>query len=75
MTEELLAQIAQLTDALEDMVRQHCCGSDNLGTGGRFDSMALSANAYAMRLLAAKGRFVIESEYGRRVIGHFKEDT
>ena len=64
-----------LLDALAYMVRQHCEGHVNIGSDGKCDSMALSANVDAMRLLAAEGRFVIESEYGRRVIGHFKEET
>ena len=36
------------------------------------DSLALSAYARALRLLARLGLFEIESEYGRRVIGKFK---
>lgn len=56
-------------DALEDMVRQHCETRD-----GDFDSWALSANAHAMYLLAEAGRFVVEKEAGRRVIGRFVEN-
>ena len=39
---------------------------------GYADSLALSAYADALRLLARLGLFEIESEYGRRVIGKFK---
>ena len=58
----------ELLEALIDMVNQHCYlrGEDKL------DSMALTANAGAMRLLAELGVVEIEDEYGRRVIGKFK---
>ena len=49
------------------MVAQHCFCSD-----GELESMSLSANAEAMRLLAEMGRMEIIQEHGRRVIGKFK---
>ena len=54
---------------LIDMVNQHCSQCD----GEYLDSMALSANADAMRLLAKLGVIEITKEYGRRVIGQFTE--
>lgn len=51
-------------DALIDMVAQACTVEN-----GKLDSMALSAYADTMRLLATLGRLKIESEYGHRVIG------
>jgi len=56
-------------DALEAMVIQHCYTTDD----DKLDSMALSANAEAMLVLADEGRLVIESDYGRRVIAHWPE--
>lgn len=59
-----------LEEALVDMVNQHChCD------GGDIDSMALSANAYAMRLLAERGRMEITNEYGRRVLAKWTENS
>jgi hypothetical protein len=54
----------ELLDALESMVNQACgvSGSDTL------DSMAISAYASAIRLLAKYGRVKIQTEAGRRVI-------
>jgi hypothetical protein len=50
-----------------DMVHQHC-GDDKKDTGAIFvDSMAISANAAAMRLLARHGLMEIDSEIGRRI--------
>ena len=54
----------ELLEVIMDMVNQHCQRSD-----GTLDSMALTDNAYAMRLLAKHGKLKIISEYGRRVIG------
>lgn len=55
----------QLRDALLDVVWQ-ACGSGE----GRLDSMALSAYANALRLLAEHGLVTIDDEYGRRVLAH-----
>jgi len=64
---------AELIEALKDMVNQHCsCSSDGCETV-HLDSMALSANAHAMRLLARHGELEITDQYGRRVIGNWKE--
>jgi len=53
----------QLRDALLDVLNQ-ACGSDD----GRLNSMALSAYADALRLLAEYGLVTIEDERGRCVI-------
>ena len=60
----------EMLEALEDMVNQHCSIEN-----GELDSMALSANADAMRLLAKHNRIVITSEYGRRVIAKWPTRT
>ena len=68
----------KFVEVLADMVNQHCSYEGNFYLGGdedckgptihcELDSMALSANASAMRLLAQEGRIKIESEYGRRI--------
>lgn len=65
--------VAELLETLEDVLNQACQISPTC-----IDSMALShrkvtsANEDGLRLLARYGRFVIEKEYGRRVIGHWK---
>ena len=50
------------------MVDQHC---DN--DTGEVDSMAISANAYAMRELARLGHLKIKSDVGRRVIAEWTQ--
>lgn len=55
----------ELLNALEDMVNQAC----GISHSDALDSMALTAYANAMRLLAEYGRIKIKREYGRRVIG------
>lgn len=54
---------------LEDCLRQACYdvshGSDT------YDSMALSAYAEGLRFMADLGKFKIENEFARRVIGKF----
>jgi hypothetical protein len=62
---ELRTQLNEALDALEDVISQACYGS---GADDEFDSMALSAYADGLRLLAEHGRVVIVREYGRRVI-------
>lgn len=59
----------RLREALIDAIHQACAQSD-----GKVDSMALSSYANTLRLLAETGDFVIEKEYGRRVIGHWKAE-
>lgn len=54
-------------DALTDMVNQHCLAVD-----GRLHSGGSSANARAMRLLAAAGRVDVERESGRIVVGRWR---
>lgn len=58
----------ELKEHLIDITNQSCLGQD-----GKLDSMALSTNADAMRLLAKYGEIIIEKEYGRRVIGHWSK--
>lgn len=62
-------ELDEAVEALADLVQQYCCHDES----GRYDSMALSTNAEAMRVLAKHGRFVIETEVFRRVIGKFVE--
>jgi hypothetical protein len=57
-------------DVLEDVLYQACHTRER--GDGWMDSMALSANAEGLRLLALHGRVEIESEYGRRVIARLK---
>jgi len=59
----------ELIDALDDMVNQHCWTSE-----GDLDSRALSANARAMRLLAAAGLICVTADVGRRVIATRVDD-
>ena len=66
MTDATQLMLDEALDLLADMVGQHCYSPD-----GGLDSMALSANAAAMRFLTTIGRIRIEREYGRRVIGQF----
>jgi hypothetical protein len=62
----------QLEESMMDMVNQSCVLPD-----GSIDSMAISTYADAMRFLAERKRLIIDSEGGRRVIGHWapKEET
>lgn len=63
-------RLEETEDALLGMVEQHCQGGSLEDVNeGLLDSMALSASAKAMRVLAKAGRIEIVSEYGRRVIG------
>ena len=63
--EQTAALVVEIWEALEDVVNQAGGGPALL------DSMALSAYADAMRLLAAHDRLVIDEEHGRRVIAHW----
>jgi hypothetical protein len=60
----------ELLEALEDMVNQHCTVNGDKGQT-YLDSMALSANASAMRILAKRKRIVIEVEHGRRILANW----
>jgi hypothetical protein len=68
---DLQREKGELVAALEGAMVQACMshepGSEEI------DSMALSYYAQALRLLSKLGRFNIEHEAGRRVIGHFVE--
>jgi hypothetical protein len=65
-----LDTIDKLTEALADMVAQHCRCAD-----GRLDSMAESGPADAMRTLAIMGKLKITAEHGRRVIGEWIKEA
>jgi hypothetical protein len=56
----------ELLDTLADVINQAC-----YHYGGGLDSMAISAYADGIRLLAAHGRVRITEEYGRRVIAEW----
>lgn len=62
---ETKADLAITLDALEDVIQQ---ASYSPRKGGVYDSLALSAYADAIRLLAKHGRLVIIADRGRRVI-------
>lgn len=76
------ALIADLIDALEDVVNQACVTFEQVEDGPNpslvqsevLDSMALSAYAHGMRVLARLGRIEIQTSVGRRVIGRWKRD-
>ena len=52
------------------MVNQHCTVNADVGPS-YLDSMALSANAEAMRILEKYHRIVIKNQYGRRIIANW----
>lgn len=58
----------ELLDIIAMLVDQHCFSEETDDTDV-YDSGALTANAAAMRVLAAAGRFRIHHQAGRRVIG------
>lgn len=67
-----------LLDTLIDVVNQACYCKLEPGAsyysdkhGYVLDSMALSANAHAMRLLAKYNKLKILDEYGRRIIAQW----
>lgn len=57
----------ELLDILEDVLSQACLTDAEDGSR-LFDSMAISAYADGLRVLAEHGRVDIVNEYGRRVI-------
>ena len=63
--------IAELTDALMDMVSQHCSVLRYKKKSSPYvlDSMCISANANAIRLLARMGKIEIIVSQTKRVIG------
>jgi len=63
---ELQAQVAELLDTLADVIQQACSGPGDRWQS--LDSMALSAYADGIRLLAEHGRVEVIDEAGRRVI-------
>lgn len=66
-------EVEELLDTLECVIAQACQVTENEETF--LDSMALSAYAEGMRLLAKHDRLVIDNAYGRRVIGHWPPAT
>lgn len=69
--EKLTARVAELVEALEDMVRQHCYTKDP----DEVQSNALSANAEAIEILARHGRIEILKGAGRMLIGRWIDNT
>lgn len=61
----------ELRDTLLDVLSQACGTSDD----GALDSLALSAYADGLRLLAKHKVITIEGEVGRRVIARVKEGS
>lgn len=59
-------ELTEALDILEDVLNQSCRDKD-----GDIDSCALSAYARGLRFLATRGRFRIDREFGRRVIGRW----
>lgn len=69
--------LSDVLEALTDMVSQHCIGWEEQKKDlydREYDSMALSANADAMMVLAEHGKLKIVHEYGRRVIGKWVKE-
>ena len=64
---ELDKDLTEALDTLGSVIHQACWEDHD----GVLDSMAISAYADGMRLLAAHKRLVIEEEAGRRVIAHW----
>lgn len=64
-----LPKSGDIVEALIDMVQQHCLMNIEGDSITYLDSMGLSANADAMRLLARMGKMEVKQEYGKRVIG------
>lgn len=60
----------ELLDTISDTLAQACGQRD-----GTLDSLALTAYADAMKLLARYGRLTIDAESGRRVIARFANGT
>ena len=61
-------------DLLEGMVVQSCGVDMDDGKVTKLDSMALHSFADALRYLNGKGRVVVTSDVGRRVIALLKEE-
>lgn len=55
-------------DVVQGLCEQSCSRDD-----GTLDSMAITAYAEGLHLLAIHGRLDIEADVGRRVIGRLKE--
>jgi hypothetical protein len=74
MTKDAVGRLnEELIEALIDVTNQGCYSANGTNQDNpEIDSMALSAYAHALRLLAQLGKFEITSEYGRRVIGSWK---
>lgn len=70
-SDRTLARLAEerdaLLEALCDVVDQHCTYDSADG----LDSMALSSDADALRLLAKHGRVTILNEHGHRVLARW----
>jgi len=65
-----MEKINEVLDVLEGMARQHCY----MDKDGVTDSGGISANAEALELLESFGRFKIEKDVGRMVLGRWPEN-
>lgn len=76
MIKELLDRLDSRLEIIAALVAQHCSVNHlNFINGDpqvELDSMAISANADAMRELAAQGRIEIISEHGRRILAKWR---
>jgi hypothetical protein len=63
------ADLLQALDLLMDALNQSCRRDD-----GTVDSYAFSAYSDALRFLSDHGRFRIEHDYGRRVVGRWTHE-
>ena len=72
VTVDVTKYFESVLDCLEDMVNQHC-SVDEDNKEVTLNSMCLTANAEAMRLLARYGRIIITKEYGRAIIAKYPD--
>lgn len=63
----------ELLSVLYDVLMQDCADWSNQKDPYKAHSGAISSYAEGLRILAKHGLFEIEWEYGRTVIGRFKE--
>ena len=61
----------EAVELIVEILNQACLLQSGEHRAGVVDSMALRSYADGLRFLASRGRFEIESEAGRRVIGRF----
>lgn len=71
MSQQQILEKQNLINCIAHLVGQHC--SSSLDPSQGLDSMAIEANAQAMRLLRDYGILDIKVDDGRRVMGKFKQ--